>query len=187
MEYSLLKSRRRTISVEVRNGEVIVRAPNRISKREADAFVLKHTAWIKKQLQKYAEEQAAVAAVRKLSDEEIEALYERAKAYIPSRVAYYADMLGEEYRRITIRCQRTRWGSCSVKRNLNFNCLLMLAPPMVIDSVVAHEVCHLREMNHSARFYTLLLSIFPEYRTHDKWLKENGKMILARVKDGGVQ
>ena len=57
----------------------------------------------------------------------------------------------------------------------------MLTPPEVIDAVVVHEVCHLREMNHSERFYALVLRLYPDYRRWDKWLKENGRLLLARA------
>ena len=106
---------------------------------------------------------------------------DRALEVIPRRAAYYAPLVGVQYGRITIRNQRTRWGSCSGKRNLNFNCLLMLAPPEVVDSVVVHELCHLKEMNHSPRFYAEVLRVFPDYRKWDKWLKENGAALLARM------
>lgn len=181
MEYTLKRSKRKTVSVEVRDGEVIVRAPLRMPKRDIAAFVDKHEDWIRKQLDRSRIQQAQLENVGKLTEAELDALYRRAKEYLPDRVRYYADMLGVSFGRITIRCQKTRWGSCSAKKNLNFNCLLMLTPPEVIDSVVVHEVCHLREMNHSKRFYALVLQLCPDYRARDKWLKENGKLLMARV------
>ena len=183
LNYTLIKSRRKTISVELRDGEVVVRAPNRMPKREINAFVEKHTEWIEKQQKKWNEQQAQLGTIEKLREDELDALYQQAKAVIPDRVRYYADLLGVDYGRITIRCQRTRWGSCSAKKNLNFNCLLMLTLPEVLDSVVAHEVCHLREMNHSARFYALVTEIFPDYHHWNRWLKDNGKALMARVPD----
>jgi hypothetical protein len=171
------------MSVEVRGGEVIVRVPNRTSRRTADEFVRSHWDWIRKHLEKSRVQQEQLNSVEKLTQAELDELYRRAKAFFPGRARYYADLLGVDFGRITIRCQRSRWGSCSAKKNLNFNCLLMLTPPQVIDSVVAHEVCHLVEMNHSDRFYSLLLKIFPDYRRWNKWLKENGKEIMARVPD----
>ena len=183
LNYTLIKSRRKTISVELRDGEVVVRAPNRMPKREINAFVEKHTEWIEKQQKKWNEQQAQLGAIEKLTEDELDALYQQAKAVIPDRVRYYADLLGVDYGRITIRCQRTRWGSCSAKKNLNFNCLLMLTLPEVLDSVVAHEVCHLREMNHSARFYALVTEIFPDYHHWNRWLKDNGKALMARIPD----
>lgn len=181
MDYTLIKSKRKTISVEIRGGEVIVRAPNRIPKRDADAFVRKHEDWINQHLTKAREQQMQLGAVEKLTEAELGALTLRAKQYLPIRARYFAGLIGVEYGRITIRCQRTRWGSCSTKKNLNFNCLLMLAPPEVIDAVVAHEICHLKEMNHSDRFYELVLGVCPDYRRHNQWLKENGKALLARL------
>ena len=114
--------------------------------------------------------------------EEVRALAEQALQTIPPRVAHYARLLGVTCGRITIRNQRTRWGSCSSKGNLNFNCLLMLTPPEVVDSVIVHELCHLKEMNHSDRFYREVLRIYPDYWRWDKWLKENGDLIMMRLK-----
>ena len=95
---------------------------------------------------------------------------------IPERVRHFAPLIGVDYGRITIRCQRTRWGSCSAKGNLSFNCLLMLLPNEVVDSVVVHELCHRKHMNHSPLFYAEIERVFPEYRKCSKWLKENGGM-----------
>ena len=87
-----------------------------------------------------------------------------------------------EYGRVTIRAQRTRWGSCTARGDLSFNCLLMLAPPEAIDSVVVHELCHRRHMDHSPAFYTEVLRAFPDYHEWQRWLKENGPVLLARAR-----
>ena len=183
MDYQLIKTKRKTISLEVHDEGLVVRAPLRTTRREADAFVQKHDRWIRTQLQKLELRKKAAQTAGKLSEAELRELGRRAAAYIPARVKHYADLLGESYGRITIRCQKTRWGSCSTKRNLNFNCLLMLAEPGVIDSVVVHEVCHLREMNHSDAFYALVLGLCPDYYRYDRWLKDNGRVLLARLPD----
>ena len=182
--YTLIRSRRRTIAVQVTDAGVIVRAPLRTPKRDADAFVKQHEDWIAKQLLKRDEQRQAAQQTPKLTSQELSALYDRAREVIPARAAHYAALLGESFGRVTVRCQRTRWGSCSTKRNLNFNCLLMLAPPEVLDAVVIHEVCHLREMNHSAVFYSHVLRLCPDYRRRDKWLRDNGRLLLARLPDG---
>lgn len=183
MDYQLIRSRRKTISAEVRESGIVVRAPLRTSRREADAFLEKHRAWLDRQLEKSARSRAAAEALGKLSEEELRELSEQAREILPERVRHYAALLGVDYGRITIRCQRTRWGSCSTKRNLNFNCLLMLTPPKIIDSVVVHEVCHLRQMNHSRAFYALVHRLCPDYDERDKWLKEHGRLLLARLPD----
>ncbi len=173
-EPEIIRSKRKTMSLEVRyDGKVIVRAPLRISMKEIFSFVEKHERWIDRQLQKIAD--APKEDILSLSDNEIRFLKDDAHKYIPGKVAYYAEKIGVTYGRITIRHQKTRWGSCSSKGNLNFNCLLMLTPPQVVDSVIVHELCHRKYMNHSDKFYAEVLRVYPEYYKWDRWLKENGR------------
>ena len=115
------------------------------------------------------------------TQEELQVLAEKAVRVIPERVRYYAPIIGVDYGRITIRSQKTRWGSCSSKGNLNFNCLLMLTPLEVIDSVVVHELCHRKYMNHSKDFYAEVERVFPDYQKWNKWLKENGLSLIKRL------
>ena len=176
-EYELIRSDRRTLALEVRGNRLLVRAPMRTSRREIDAFVASHEAWIGKHLARTS----ALPAAEPLTDEELRALADEAARVLPERAAYYASLLGVRYGRITIRCQRTKWGSCSSRGNLNFNCLLMLAPPAVADSVVVHELCHLREMNHSDRFYREIARVMPDYEERQRWLRENGAALMARA------
>ena len=93
---------------------------------------------------------------------------------IRERLSVYAPRIGKEFGRVAIRDQRSRWGSCSSKHNLNFNWKLIMAPPQVLDYVVIHELCHLHEFNHSARFWRLVESQMPEYEAWKKWLKVHG-------------
>ena len=118
---------------------------------------------------------------REFTQEEIKNLAEEASQVIPERVRYYAPIIGVDYGRITIRSQKTRWGSCSSKGNLNFNCLLMLTPLEVIDSVVVHELCHRKYMNHSKDFYAEVERVFPDYQKWNKWLKESGLSLIKRL------
>ena len=182
-ELKIIKSRRKTISLQVKDANtVLVKAPNRVTQKYIKEFVAAHEKWIQNRLDKM--ERLQETAGEPLSDEEIAALYRRAAEVIPERVAYYAPMIGVTYGRITIRKQKSRWGSCSAKGNLNFNCLLMLAPPKVLDSVVVHELCHRKEMNHSKAFYDEVLMVFPEYHVWDRWLKKHDTAILLRGKEG---
>lgn len=181
MEYTLIRSKRKTISLELKEDGVLVRAPLRMAKRDIDLFVRKHEDWIASHRKKVEARKALRESTPKLSKEEMKALAQRAAEYIPQRVRFYADRMHLTCGRITIRFQKTRWGSCSSKKNLNFNALLMLTPPEVIDSVVVHELSHLVEMNHSPRFYALVRSVYPEYDRWDKWLKQNGPAIMARI------
>ena len=100
---------------------------------------------------------------------------------IPDRVRHFAPIVGATYGRITIRNQRSRWGSCSGKGNLNFNCLLMLTPSHVIDYGVVHELCHRLEMNHSQKFWSQVERVLPDYRKSREWLKEHEKELIGRL------
>lgn len=167
-----------------RNMEVLVRVPYQVSDEMIQRFVQDKSEWIekhllimKKRLEKYENSQK-----NPLSMEEINGLAEKALQVIPKRVAYYAEKMQVSYGRITIRNQKTRWGSCSGKGNLNFNCLLMMTPPEVLDYVVVHELCHRKEMNHSQRFWKEVEKILPDYRVQRAWLKENGNEIIERMK-----
>ncbi len=89
-------------------------------------------------------------------------------------VKIHADKLGQAPKRITVRDTRSRWGSCTARGELNFSWRLILAPPLVLDYLVAHEMAHLREMNHSARFWTLVASLCPNVEEAERWLKRHG-------------
>jgi len=180
-DYKLIRSRRKTLCIEIRQGQLLVRAPLRASNAEIARFLREKQSWIEDHLAKARAREEAKQSVPLLTDAEIRLLAHEAKVLIPDRVAYFARQLNVAYGRITIRCQRTRWGSCSSRGNLNFNCLLMLAPREVLDSVIVHELCHRKHMNHSAAFYNEVLRIMPDYRTWDKWLKKNGPLLMARL------
>ena len=127
MEFELIRSARRTIGAEIKGNKLIVRAPLRATDKEIKLFLTKHKRWIEKHLAKAQAKQKELDSRRELTAEEIQALADRALQVIPERVKHYAPLVGVSYGRITIKIQKTRWGSCSDKGNLNFNCLLMLA------------------------------------------------------------
>ena len=179
--YEILRSGRKTISLQMTGHGLVVRAPYAATAAQIREAVDRHADWIGKQRKKLEETERRLSAAGKLTAEELRALAEQARTVIPERVAHYAPLAGVTYGRITIRNQRTRWGSCSAAGNLNFNCLLMLAPPQVLDSVVVHELCHRREPNHSQRFYAQVLRVYPDYRRWDRWLKENGPALMRRM------
>lgn len=181
MEFNVIRSNRKTIAAEIRQNQLIIRAPLYATNEDINRFLRKHQKWFDQHLAKAQAREKAKEGIHIFTHDEIQALANRALEVIPARVAHYAALIGVNYGRITIRCQRTRWGSCSSKGNLNFNCLLMLTPPEVIDSVVVHELCHRKEMNHSDRFYAEVLRVFPDYWAQHKWLKENGDMLLAML------
>ncbi|MBE6577102.1 MAG: M48 family metallopeptidase [Ruminococcaceae bacterium] len=179
--YTIIRSDRQTLALQIKDGEVIVRAPRKTKDNHIKQFVLEHYDWIEEQLCRYKKREAALDAIPKLSEAETAALKKRAKEVFAERTECFARVLGVEYGRISIRCQRTRWGSCTAKGDLSFNAALMLAPPEVLDSVVAHELCHRKYMNHSEAFYAELERVMPEYRKCRKWLRENGDVLLRKI------
>lgn len=182
MEYELIRSFRKTISAQFRpDGTLLVRAPYLTPRFVIDRFLEERRDWIEKKRADLQRQQREAESVVPLTQKELAALKKEARRVFSERVAFYAPLIGVTYGRIAVRSQRTRWGSCSGQGNLNFNCLLLLAPPEVLDSVVVHELCHRREMNHSQRFYAEVLRVFPEYRKWDRWLKQNGALLQMRL------
>ena len=187
MEITVIRSNRKTVSIQVNSDlTVTVRAPMRASQKDIERFVKEKEAWIEKHLERMRIQMAEYESMQVdyLTREEIEELGDRALRYIPERVAYFAEVMGVTYGRITIRNQKTRWGSCSSKGNLNFNCLLMLTPPEVIDYVIVHELCHRKEMNHSKAFWSEVEKVLPDYKKSAEWLKNEGSLIMLRQKSG---
>ena len=177
LSYQIIRSSRKTIAIQIHpDGKILVRAPKRMRIEEIKRFVESKAGWIEKHLSN-----CSVQEQQKLSDQELRALREKARTLVTERVQYYTPLIGVTYNQIAIRAQHTRWGSCSSKGNLNFNCLLALVPTEVLDYIVVHELCHLKELNHSDRFWDEVGKILPDYKTRKKWLKDNGSNLIARL------
>lgn len=178
----IIHSNRKSISIEIRpDATLLVRVPLSMEDMEIQRFLKKKENWICEHLKKAEERQLISKNIEKLSIAEFQQLTDKASKIIPERVKYYAGLMEVRYGRITIRRQKTRWGSCSNKGNLNFNCLLMLVPNEVMDYVVVHELCHLIEMNHSKAFWALVEQVLPDYKERRKWLRDCGGEIMVRM------
>ena len=174
LTYRIVRSSRKTIAIQITpTGEVLVRCPNRMPNADVDKFVDSKRAWIEKHLKE-------APSVPALTEEEHRELILQAREALPGKVAHFAAAMGVTYGRITVRSQRSRWGSCSEKGNLSLNCLLMLMPEPVQDYVVVHELCHRKEMNHSSRFWAEVERVLPDYRQQKQWLKTHGNALIAR-------
>lgn len=182
-EVSLIRSKRKTISIQIKPNQIIIRAPQRMKEKDIEKFVESKRIWIEKHLESVLEKQKSLDPAEPYSIEEIRSFVEKSKEIIPKKAEFYAPKIGVSYNRISIRCQKTRWGSCSSKGNLNFNCLLILLPDKIIDSVVVHELCHRKHMNHSAEFYAEIEKVFPDYKECRKWLKLNGNKYISQIPD----
>lgn len=182
LPYTLIRSNRKSCAISISpDGQITVRVPLRISDRDIRHLLTDRQNWI---ITKYLELQKKQAQrpVSDLTDSQRAALTQRyiaaAREYFPKRAAYFRQFTGGTYNRITIRDQKTRWGSCSARGTLSFNWRLMLAPPAILDYVVVHELCHLTHMNHSPAFWQAVEAVYPDYREARKWLKEHGQELV---------
>ena len=178
LNIQLIRCRRRSVGIRITDeGNIVVRAPLRMPEREIRQVLESKRSWIEKTLAKVRSRKS----LPKFTEEELNALAKQAKKELPPRVAARARQVGVTYGRIAVRKQKTLWGSCSSKGNLNFNCLLMLCPEDVRDYVIVHELCHRKELNHSARFWAEVERVLPDYKTSLRWLKKEGQDIIARM------
>ncbi len=136
------------------------------SKREADAFVLRHTDWVARQ--------RARLTPSEFDTEERAALRERARKELPPRLLEMAAQHGLTVTGVSIRNQRTRWGSCGRDGKISLNWRLVLMPPPVRDYVLIHELMHLRRLDHSPAYWKLVAAACPDYRDARQWLRLNG-------------
>ena len=117
----------------------------------------------------------------KFSTGDLDVILAEAKEKLPRLVARYAKEMDVSYENVFVKAQKTRWGSCSSKGNINLNCLLMNAPAYVRKYVIVHELAHRKEMNHSERFWKVVADEIPEYQKAVKWLKTNGDSLIGKL------
>ena len=168
MVFEIIRSKRRTVTISVKGGKVILRGPLSISDKEAESIINKHEDWIKKKLDA---SQAVSPIDRELDGEEIKRLKKAAKEYFLPIAQEISKYMGLKYGRITITGAKTRFGSCSSKGNISFSYRLMLYPEAAREYVIVHELAHLLEMNHSKRFYAIVEKYLPDYKLRRKLLK----------------
>ena len=184
-DIELIRSSRKSIAIEIdRDLKIKVRAPQRMNQNQIMRFVKEKEQWIRLhlakmiQLQKMQEKEMTDTQRATLTPEDLQRLMVLARREIPVHVKYFAEQMGVTYGKITIRNQKTRWGSCSQVGNLNFNCHLMEMPTEILDYVVVHELCHRKQMNHSRLFWMEVEKVLPDYQVHQRWLKQNGVRYL---------
>jgi predicted metal-dependent hydrolase len=148
------------------NGEISATLPFLMPYCIGKSLVYQHKPWILKQVKKIN--------FKPLNNFNEKEGRQKAKIIIPELVNYYTALYKTNYNKITLKNIKTRWGSCSTKRNLNFNWRIILAPEKVLQYVIIHEVCHLVEMNHSRNFWQLVSQACPDYKTQRTWLRKNG-------------
>lgn len=181
VEVQIIRSSRRSMGLQVKaDGTVCARVPMQVMDYAVQEFIEGHAEWIfkKRKLVLSKDNRPDIVYLPEVTDESDR---ERIQTFIEEKVSYYASVMGVSYGRITMRNQKTRWGSCSSKGNLNFNCLLMLAPSEILDYVVVHELCHRKQMNHSKAFWLEVEKVLPDYKESIEWLKEEGCQLMYLV------
>lgn len=149
------------------DGAIIVTAPPLFSLRAIERFVVAHSSWVHKKLDEYRGRK--VVYLRKA---DIPRLKREALAIATERVQHFAAIYGVSFGKISIRAQKTRWGSCSREGNLSFNYRLAALPPELVDYVVVHEVCHRIAFDHSKRFWKAVAQTMPDHRALRKELRD---------------
>ena len=171
MEYEIIRSARRTVTISIKEGKVILRAPLRLTDKEAKKIVDSHQKWINDKLLEFSKRQENE---KKLTEQEIIYLKREAKKYFKAQIEHYSKIMGLKYSRVSITSAKTRFGSCSSKGNISFSYRLMLYPESAREYVVVHELAHLLEMNHSKNFYAIVERYLPDYKERKKLLKNGG-------------
>lgn len=168
MEYEVIYSGRRTISLCVKDGRFFVRAPYGTSEKRITEVVSSHTDWIEKHIEK---QKNKIKKTENLTPSDIAKLKKQAREILTAKTEHFAKIMGLKYGRITITSAKTRFGSCSSEGNISYSYRLILYPEAAVDYVVVHELAHLREMNHSPRFYATVASVLPDYKYRKALLK----------------
>lgn len=153
------------------DGAVVVTVPHFFGLGSVERFVARHSEWIHRTVEKTKRR-----IVVRLKKSEVPLLKKRALSLAHERCEYFAGLYGFTYRKISVRAQKTRWGSCSRNGNLSFNYRIAALPPRIADYIVVHELCHLGEMNHSKRFWALVAKTVPEYAAIRKELRNTAFM-----------
>lgn len=180
IEYELLRSGRKTVSIRITDdARVEVHAPWGAKREDVERFILLKRPWIEKHLAQ-AQERLQRAG-KKLDGPEREELKRFARKLIMPRLEYFSSLMGVSYGKLSVKLLKTRFGSCSARKNLNFNALLALMPSEILDYVIVHELAHLVHLDHSPAFWQTVGEILPDYKKRRDWLKAHGGEYICRI------
>ena len=168
MEYRVVYSRRKTLSISIDKCEIVIKAPIGTDDKRIKKLLEKHASWIEKHLEI---QKKKASLFDNLNEDDIKKLKKNARIYFKEKLEHYSNIMGLKYGRMTITSAQKRFGSCSSQGNISFSYRLMLYPEPAREYVVVHELAHLKEMNHSKRFYKIIEAILPDYKWRKSLLK----------------
>ncbi len=168
--FKLIRSKRRSVSLEISPElEVIVRAPLHMKRKDVDSFVDDHRDWIEKHIE--LRSQRLANRLPEPDEYEIADLKRRAKDVLPDKVAYFSALMGVEVKGVKITSAKKRLGSCSSENGICFSYRVMMYDEDIIDYVVIHELAHIKEHNHSSRFYDIVKKYCPDYKNIERRIR----------------
>ena len=168
VEYKVVYSKRKSISIGVEKAEVTVRAPIGTDDDTIKKLIEKHAQWIHKNLENHRKKKELIDS---LTPEKIRKLKKEARIYCNEKAMHFSNIMGLKYGRITITSAQKRFGSCSSQGNISFSYRLMLYPEAAREYVIVHELAHLKLMNHSKEFYDIIAEVLPDYKARRRLLK----------------
>lgn len=172
-------SKRKSIGIRIdRQGIVKVRAPFFTSKKWIEQVLTEKEEWIEATLLQIEAEKKY--HIPEFHENEIKKYRKEAGKILSAKAEYFGRNMKVSYERIFIKDQKSCWGSCSARKNLNFNWRLVLMPEEILDYVMVHELAHLKQLNHSPEFWRIVEEVLPDYKVRRKWLKENGKYFIRQ-------
>ena len=176
VRYTLrLSKRAHSLRLSVACGGVFtVTAPERMAEGRIEEFIRKKSAWVLDKIKYFSKFPPLAPAKRINRKKHFSEHKEKARMLVTERLAHFNRHYGLSWNRIAIRNQRSRWGSCSRKKNLNFNYRIVLLPPHLADYIIVHELCHLGELNHSPRFWSLVAQTLLNHRSLRAELRKQG-------------
>lgn len=173
MEYKLIRSKRKTLSLEIdERCELVVRAPMFLSTKKIEQFIDEKQNWIEKSIQRMYQKQQNKKVY---SEQEIKELYKKGRELLAERLPYFAQKVGVKPTGVKITGAKKRFGSCSAKNSLCFSVYLFSYPADAIDYVIVHELCHIKEHTHSVRFWREVEQVLPDYKLREKMLKSQSQ------------
>lgn len=169
MQYEIIRSKRKTVALEVdRDGRVLVRAPLKMKKEEIESFVSSHEKWIADAVERQKQRREKEA---ERTPQQIKETKEELRALITPMIEKYSALMGVRPEAVTITSAKTRFGSCSGKNRISFSYRLADYPREAVEYVVVHELAHIKHKNHGKSFYALIEKYLPDYKERVKLLK----------------